>query len=100
MTVKEKSKFTIKFVPNEFMLTTVNCVQSINGFYDTHFIITFFILCGVRRISTAAGQALPLGACGQGQRGHQWRLHFAQDLGAEAQTVSEFSKPQRLQVTG
>ena len=40
------------------------------------------------------------GEGGQGQRGHQGRLHLAEDLGAEAQAVGELLQPQRLEVGG
>lgn len=56
--------------------------------------VSALIPCG------GVGAALSLGARRQGQRGHQRRLHFAEDLGAETKAVGELPEAQGLQVTG
>lgn len=50
-------------------------------------------------VPRGVGESLSTGAWRQGQRGHQRRLHFAEDLGAETKAVCELPEAQGLQVT-
>ncbi len=51
-------------------------------------------------VASGVGEALSTGAWRQGQRGHQWGLHFAKDLGAQTKAVGELPEAEGLQVTG
>lgn len=61
--------------------------------------VSSLLPCWVWGVAGGVWEALSPGARGQGQRGHQWWLHFAEDLGAKAKAVGELPEAQGLQVT-
>lgn len=62
--------------------------------------VSVFVPCWVWWLADRAGEALSLRARWQGQRGDQWRLHLAENLGAQTEAVGELAEAQGLQVTG
>lgn len=68
--------------------------------YPPVLLLSALLPCRVWGVTRGVGEALSLGTGGQGQRGHQRWLHFAEDLGAESKAVCELPETQGLQVTG
>lgn len=67
-----------------------------------HLVIALLVAFPRRVWGVAGGarEALTLCAWGQHQGGHQGRLNFAENLGAETEAVCELPEAQSLQVAG